>query len=220
MTNSLAEKQRKTILLTVIGLTAIVAISFTAIIIKFVNEKPDLKQILEAKNVLWFNEPRALPDVSLTRHTGEPFGSKDLKGQWNLLNFGYTYCPDICPTNMADMKIAEKKLAEKGLQGNVKYWMITVDPERDTVEKLSQYVPYFHPDFIGLTGDVAQITQLATQVSTVFYKEGEGEFYTVAHSDNLAVVDPNGHFVALLRPPHRPQEIADSLSLMIEYGKR
>jgi protein SCO1/2 len=216
MTDSLALKQRRAIRLTVAGLAAIIALVVIAIFSKFINMKPDLKAQLDEQHTLLFSTPRAVPDVALTRHDGAQFNRDQFIGKWDVVNFGYTYCPDICPTNMADMKVALNQLETLGLDEDVRFWMVSVDPTRDTVEQLQLYVPYFHPDFIGLTGELGQITTLATQLSAVFYQEGEGEGYTVAHSDNYAIIDPNGHFIALMRPPHRPSHISSTLQALID----
>lgn len=218
MSEGVAVKQKKAVRLTVGILVAVVLSIIAAIVLQFATLQTDLKAELERSNTLFFETPRQVPQVTLTRHTGEAFSSDQFKGQWDLINFGYTYCPDICPTNMADMKQARAQLEAQGLAEQVNFWMVTVDPARDTVEQLSQYVPYYHPEFIGLTGSVDDITTLATQLSAVFYQEGTGEGYTVAHSDNYALIDPQGHFIALMRPPHKPSHIVDALTVLITQG--
>lgn len=217
MSEALQVKQQRAVYQTVAVLLVVVALVVAAIVLKFVNAKPDLKQMLANQNTLMFETPRLLPEVALTNHDGSSFSIEQFKGQWSLVNFGYTYCPDICPTNMADMNIAYKQLAAEGLAEQFKFWMVTVDPQRDTPEQLALYVPYFNEDFIGLTGAADQIATLATQMSAVYYQEGTGEGYTVAHSDNYAIVDPNGHFVAMIRPPHKPDAIAAALKAMQQY---
>lgn len=216
MSDSLALKQRRAIRLTVAALVTVIFFVVVAIFSKFINMKPDLKALLEEQHTLLFSTPRVVPAVSLVRHDGDAFSREQFQGKWDVVNFGYTYCPDICPTNMADMKVAREQLEQAGLADEVNFWMVSVDPARDTIAQLEQYVPYFHPDFIGLTGEIGQITTLATQLSAVFYQEGEGEGYTVAHSDNYAIIDPNGHFIALMRPPHRPSHITSTLQALIE----
>jgi protein SCO1 len=215
MADQLMAKQKKAIGLTVVLLVTVIALVFGAIIWKTVNEKPQLSSILEDNHTLLFETPRLLPSVTLTRHDGSSFTIDDLKGQWNIINFGYTYCPDICPTNMADLNIAYKQLTEQGLADQLQVWMISVDPERDTPEQLAQYVPYFNDDFVGVTGDLNEITTLGTQLSAVFYPEGSGDSYTVAHSDNFAIVDPQGHFVALMRPPHQPSNVVTVVQALL-----
>lgn len=216
MTAQAASGSRKSIVITVATLVAVVSALFLGIILKVVQSQPPIEAQLEALNVLVMPTPRSLTPVTLQRHDGSSFSTTDFQGQWNVVNFGYTYCPDICPTNMADMNIAAKTLAAEGLANQVQFWMVTVDPARDTVEQLSQYVPYFNPSFIGLTGEANAINTLATELATVYYQEGEGEGYTVAHSDNYALINPQGHLIALARPPHQPGQLADAMRVLLK----
>lgn len=217
--SSRTAQQKKAVRLTVGLLVFIVLSVISAVVLQVLTTKPDLKSDLSDYSVIWFDTPRLIPDVPLTDHNGEAFSIEQFKGQWDLINFGYTYCPDICPTNMADMNITHRLLSEKGLAEQISFWMITVDPVRDTPEKLALYAPYFNPEFVGLTGEIENIQTIATAMSAVFYQEGTGEGYTVAHSDNYAVIDPNGHLVALLRPPHQPQEMAGALTIMMQANQ-
>jgi protein SCO1/2 len=190
---------------------------FVGSIWRTVTASPDLKAELERRDTLYFEEAREVPVVDLVSHHGDAFSTADLDGQWHVLNFGYTYCPDICPTNMVDMAQAYKTLSEQGFADQVQMWMVTVDPARDDPETLADYVPFFHPEFIGLTGDIADLQKLAQQLNTLFYPEGEGEVYTVAHSDNIAIINPQGEYRALLRPPHSPAQIAEVMAILAEY---
>lgn len=200
-----------------IGLVSLMllAVAVTLVAVYF-TQSADLKKQLEADAVILFETPRQLTPVELLRHDSQPFVFDQFKGKWDLVNFGYTYCPDICPTNMADMNIAYKELQALGLSDQINFWMVTVDPERDTPQQLSLYVPFFNSDFVGLTGDPDQVAALATQLSANYFREGEGEGYTVAHTDNYAILNPRGEYVALMRPPHRPSHIVNTLSLLIE----
>lgn len=221
MTSSLqdgAVRRHRNAARTALVLFVIVMAVFIGTIIRTSLAGPDLVSALEAHNTLYFEEPRPVPTVELTAHDGTTVYTDQLDdGHWRLINFGYTFCPDICPTNMADLANAYRSLAADDLTGQLDVWMITVDPGRDSAERLAQYVPFFNPDFIGLTGDEANAIQpLARQLNTVFYPEGSGEVYTVAHSDNLAVLNPQGQYVALIRPPHSPQQYTEVMRLLIE----
>lgn len=215
-----AQHQRRNIWVTVSVLLGVVVAVFIGAIVRTIQAGPDLLAALDAENTLYFEQPRPLPAVELTMHQGDTINTGALDdGRWRLINFGYTYCPDICPTNMADIANAYRALDEAGLSEQLDVWMVTVDPQRDTVEQLSQYVPFFHQDFIGLTGDADTALQpLARQLNTVFYPEGDGDAYTVAHSDNQAVINPRGEYVALIRPPHSPDQYRDVLQLLINYA--
>lgn len=216
-TETLPASPNRRILWTSLALFGLVAVVFAGSIYRAVNASPDLKAELERRDTLYFDTVREVPVVELVSHQGEAFSTADLNGQWHLINFGYTFCPDICPTNMTDMAQAYRTLTEQGLSDQVRMWMVTVDPARDTPEVLSEYVPFFHPEFTGLTGDVADLQTLAQQLNTLFYPEGEGEVYTVAHSDNIAIINPEGEYRALLRPPHTPSQIAEVMALLVEY---
>ncbi|PTY37568.1 hypothetical protein BGP77_13810 [Saccharospirillum sp. MSK14-1] len=213
-----ADPQRHNALRTALILFAVVVLVFIGVIVRTLVASPDLVTALEAHNTLYFEEPRPVPSVELIDHNGVTIQTGELNdGRWRLINFGYTFCPDICPTNMADLANAYRDLTEAGLNEQLDVWMITVDPARDSAARLAQYVPFFHPDFLGLTGDENNAIQpLARQLNTVFYPEGDGDVYTVAHSDNLAVLNPEGEYVALIRPPHAPEQYREVMRLLIE----
>lgn len=219
MSEALAKKQKRAITITVAILVSVVVGLMAAVMLQTINARPDIKAELEQRSVLLFDTPRLLPDVQLTDHNGNLFTADRFKGQWNVVNFGYTYCPDICPTNMADMNMAAKQLADMGYEDELQFWMITVDPARDTEEQLAMFVPYYNPSFIGVTGEPEQLSIIARQLSAVYFQEGTGEGYTVAHSDNYAIINPQGHFVALKRPPHKPSQIVETLALLISTGQ-
>jgi len=214
-------QQQRRILITVVALIGIVLALFVGVMVRTVLAAPDLKAELETRSALYFDPPRSVPAVDLVNHHGDAFNTGSFGDRWQLINFGYTHCPDICPTNMMDMAKANEQLAAEGLANQVQMWMITVDPARDTPEKLADYVSFFDDSFIGLTGEIDELQPFAQQLNTVFYSEGRGdenEAYTVAHSDNIAIINPDGEYVALLRPPHRPKQIAEVLSLLIQYA--
>jgi len=216
---SVPRASNRRVLLTTIALFGIVALLFVGVIVRTVTASPDLAEELERWHTLYFDEPRVVPVVDLISHTGETFSTADLDDQWHLINFGYTFCPDFCPTNMVDMAQAYKTLANQGVASEVQMWMVTVDPARDDPQTLAEYVPFFHPEFIGLTGAQADLQTLARQLNTVFFAEGEGEVYTVTHSDNIAIINPQGEYRALLRPPHSPAQIAEVMAMLIEYDR-
>ncbi|HET8904519.1 MAG TPA: SCO family protein [Saccharospirillum sp.] len=216
-TETMPAPPKRRIYLTVLVLFGLVAVVFAGSIYRTLNASPDLAAELEQRDTLYFDSAREVPVVDLISHQGEPFSTSGFAGQWHVINFGYTFCPDICPTNMTDMAQAYRTLSEQGLADQVRMWMVTVDPARDTPQVLAEYVPFFHPEFTGLTGDVAELQTLAQQLNTLFYPEGEGEVYTVAHSDNIAIINPEGEYRALLRPPHSPRQIAEVMALLVEY---
>jgi protein SCO1 len=145
---------------------------------------------------------RAVPDFSLIDQRGAPFGPRNLDGHWSLMFFGYTNCPDFCPTTLATLAAMEKKLqAERVTRPQVVF--ISVDARRDTPEQLAKYVPYFDPTFIGVTAaDQPTIEALARKLGVaVALVSSSGGGYTVDHSGAIFVVDPAGKIAAILTGP-------------------
>ncbi|KAK1434629.1 hypothetical protein QVD17_00378 [Tagetes erecta] len=132
---------------------------------------------------------------NLIDHNGRPVTEKDFKGKWTLIYFGFTHCPDICPDELLKLAAAIDKIKGKtGLE--IVPVFISVDPERDTVEQVSEYVKEFHPKLIGLTGDPDEIKKAARAYRVYYMKtEEEGSDYLVDHSIIMYLMDPNMEFV-------------------------
>lgn len=161
---------------------------------------------LQNKGVLLLQTPRQFSGVSLTDESGEPFTEERLQGQWSILFFGFTHCPDICPMTMADMNRLVDGLTEEERE-RLQIVLVTVDPERDTPEQLRQYVHYFNPEFTGLTGDPNMIYRFATELGIAYNKVEQGESYTMDHTSSLVLINPRGHFHGYIRPPLDPAQL-------------
>jgi protein SCO1/2 len=153
---------------------------------------------------------RALPDFSLIDNQGRNFGSANLRGHWSIMFFGYTNCPDFCPTTLTTLAALEKRLraAKDAVLPQVLF--VSVDARRDTPQQLAKYVPYFDPSFIGLTAaDQPSIEAVARKlgVVVVITPMPDGT-YTVDHSGNLFVLDPEGRLAAILTGPFTVPELA------------
>jgi len=138
-------------------------------------------------------------DFSLTDHTGKPRTLADFRGRVVLLFFGYTRCPDVCPTTMGELKLALKQMGDDGKR--VQILFVTLDPERDTAALLAEYVPSFDPSFLGLYGDV-QTTAKTAQDFKVFFQKVAGatpESYTMDHTAGSYVFDPQGRLRLFVR---------------------
>ena len=159
--------------------------------------------------------PELAPDFTLTDHTGRPVSLRDFRGKLVLLYFGYTFCPDVCPTTMAELAKAMNLLGKKA--DRVQVIMISVDPARDTPEKLAEYVTHFHPSFLGLTGTPDEIAQIAALYG-IFYEKQEGTEatgYLVNHTATVTVIDRKG-YVRLIFPFGTSAEaIADDLAYLL-----
>ena len=160
---------------------------------------------------------------ALTKDNGEVFTLDDLTGQWHFLFFGYTHCPDVCPVTMGVLAQA-KKMATANNHMFPEVVFISVDPERDKVEMLADYVQYFDKDFTGVTGDKDLIKALTLQMSVVYMKmPGEessaagnsGSGYLVDHSSAILLLNPQAKLVAFFNAPHDPQTILKDFQTMV-----
>ncbi|QLG87406.1 SCO family protein [Chitinibacter bivalviorum] len=128
---------------------------------------------------------------SLIDHHGQLKTLADYQGKVVVLFFGYTSCPDVCPTTMAELRNTMSELGEAAK--DVQVLFISVDPERDTTQLLSQYVPAFHPSFIGLTGNKSQIDAATKNYRAIYQKQGQGNNYLVDHTAGSYLIDRKGN---------------------------
>ena len=155
---------------------------------------------------------------ALTDHHGKPRTLADFRGKIVVLFFGFTHCPDVCPTTLADAAAVMKALGKDAAR--VQVLMVTVDPERDTAEVLSQYVPAFHPSFLGLRSDL-ETTERTTKAFKVYFKAhaaNEHGTYMVDHSGSIFVFDPRGRLRLLMRGELPPGSMAHDFRLLLEQA--
>ncbi|WP_169720345.1 metal ABC transporter solute-binding protein, Zn/Mn family [Sedimenticola selenatireducens] len=149
----------------------------------------------------------------LTDHFGRLVTDKDLLGNYHILFFGYTYCPDICPISLQVLARALKVLGDEG--NRFVPWFISVDPERDKAEKLREYVNYFGQNMVGLTGSISMIERVAKQYKVRYEKVmeegGDPMLYTMDHSASLFLIGPDGRFITKFANGITPQALADGL---------
>jgi len=154
-------------------------------------------------------------DFSLTDHHGKPARLADFRGKVVVMFFGYTQCPDVCPTTLSNLRETMALLGPEATRVQVLF--VTVDPARDTPALLAQYVPAFHPSFIGLYADEKAIAATAKDFK-VFYAKQPGktpESYSVDHSTGSYVFDPNGKLRLLLRHGEAPANVATDLRALL-----
>jgi protein SCO1 len=153
--------------------------------------------------------------LTLTDHTGKLRSMNDFKGKVVVMFFGYTHCPDVCPTTMSDLKQTMKLLGDKA--NDVQVLFVTVDPERDTQEVLAQFVPGFDPRFIGLRGTVAEVAANLNEYKVYAAKVSEPgkSGYTMDHSAGLYVFDKSGAPRIYLGYGEKPANIAHDLQLLL-----
>lgn len=155
----------------------------------------------------------AQADFKLTDHHGNPRALTDFRGKVVLLFFGYVHCPDVCPTTLADMAQAMRLLGDDAAKVQVLF--VTVDPERDTTDLLAQFVPAFHPDFLGLSGDVRATAEVAKAFNISYQKQPSKTGYNVDHTAATYLIDTDGK-VRLLAPyGQRAEWFAQDIRLLL-----
>jgi protein SCO1/2 len=159
--------------------------------------------------------PRALPDFKLIRSDGHALTLADWKGRWTVAFFGYTNCPDVCPTTLATFKQAWALLGRAGIQDKVRFDFISVDPARDTPEQLERYIGFFSKNFVAATGSDDELTRLTRALGLVYSREQSADRnYAVDHSAAAVIIDPAGHEAGLFQPPFDAGKIAADLQTL------
>ncbi len=197
---------------TVFILAAVVALILGLTVNRVLSGKGqgDQTALIDA-GVILLPQSRNLPDLKMTNQDGQPVVVNELKDKWTVLFFGYTFCPDICPTTLAQLRQIKSELP-KDVLANLRVVLISVDPNRDTPAQLKQYLGYFDKEFIGLTASVADIQKLANAVSIPFIPADTSKpNYTVDHSGNLALLGPDGTQRGFIRAPLNNQKLVAQL---------
>ena len=165
--------------------------------------------------LLW-PEPKTLAPFTTVDHENNPFTLDDLRGKWSLLFFGFTHCPDICPVTLAVMDKAHGQLDQAR---DVQFALVTVDPDRDTSERLEQYLTSFNPEFVGLGGSAEQIAGLTGQIGLPYFldKTQDEENYLVDHGASLFMIDPLGRLVGIFSAPHDALDVTDRFNRIREF---
>lgn len=184
---------------------SVVVLFILAVVAMFVYriQQPRIMTVAEMKlnGAYMLDTPRKIGEINLIDQSGGPFTNERLEGAWTLVFFGFTNCPDICPTTMAFLSELVQSLEGTEAE-DTRVVMVSVDPARDTADVLAQYVPYFNPNFVGVTGEFLDIHRFATALNTPFRKTpGQGENYQVDHSANVVLINPRGDYHGFFRAP-------------------
>ena len=166
-----------------------------------------------------FDAPRVLPAFSLQQSDGTPLVPGELKGHWTLVFLGFTHCPDVCPTTLAQLAQAQKQWAALPEPTRPRVLFVSVDPERDTPDRIGEYAHAFHRDTLAATTDVPALETFARSLSMVFAKvpAAEGtpaDQYSVDHTAALALLDPQARMAGVVPPPLDARAIARDLDTL------
>ena len=203
---------------TVFILVALIALVLGLTINKVLSGKGqgDPTALIDA-GIILLPQSRNLPDVQMTNQDGQPVTINELKGKWSLLFFGYTFCPDICPTTLAQLRQIKSELPADA-SDKLQIILVSVDPHRDTPQQLKQYLGYFDPQFIGLAPkSVEELQTVANALSIPFIPADTSKpNYTVDHSGNLAVIGPDGTQRGFIRAPLNNVKLVAQLPVMVK----
>lgn len=160
------------------------------------------KQLPMPEHALYYKTERVVKPFSMTNQYGQPFGNAELIGQWSWVFFGYTSCPDVCPTTLQELNFIYDDL--KAISSNTQVILVSVDPKRDTTERLSNYINYFNKAFIAVNAGHDVLFPFARNLG-LMYAMNDGERsdnnnYMVDHSASMVLINPKGNIVAIFKP--------------------
>ncbi len=171
------------------------------------------------EQALYYQQPRVIKPFELAQNNGQSFKNKQLIGHWSLVFLGYTSCPDVCPTTLQNLNFIYDDL--KVIANNSQVLLVTVDPKRDSLNKLNQYINYFNAEFIALRAEHDVLFPFARNLGLMYAISGEGDDYLVDHSASLVLINPNGDIVAIFKPEQALGKVPsiDSDKLLSDYQK-
>ena len=179
------------------------------------------KQKMETYGGVFFDKPRIFRDPVLIDQNGKPFTKQFFQGKWTLVFFGFTYCPDICPTTLGTLSKFYNESQKTGDADQLQIVMVSVDPARDTPDKLREYTAYFNPAFVGVTGEYMEVVKFAGDLNSGFTKAPiPGGGYLMEHSGNITVINPRGDYHGFFKPPFDPLRLQLAFSSVQEQYKR
>lgn len=190
--------------------TVVICVSFMMILVglsvnRILSPTVMTNEQLRENGLFVYDVPRGFDDFNLLDQNGDAFTAENLQDKWTLIFFGYTYCPDVCPLTLATISQFSQLLEGSEYAVDTQVVMVSVDPLRDTAEKLVDYMAFFNKDYVGVTGEYIDIFNLASQLNVAFsYQPAENEDYLVSHSGEIILINPNGHFQGFFKVPHSP----------------
>ena len=194
-------RQTRGIRLTVAALALFILVIVAGFVYRVQQPRVMTETEMKINGLYLLEKPRNFGEIKLVDHHGEAFTRGRFLGVWTLVFFGFTYCPDVCPTTMTFLNELVGQL--NGTEADdTRVVMVSVDPARDRVEQLATYVPYFNPEFTGVTGEFLDIHRFATALNTPFRKvPGQAENYQVDHSANVVLINPRGDYHGFFKAP-------------------
>ena len=210
--------QQQRVKYTVLGLLAFVALVSGLFVSQYVHvpKKIDVSQF----NGTYLEKPREVNHFELTGVDNQPFNNKSLKGKWTMVFFGFTNCGYLCPTSMAELGKMYRLLEEKGVKTLPQVVMISIDPNRDNLEKLGNYVKSFDVHFYGARGEESSVKAMTREMGVVYSKVAlkdskDPNNYDVQHSGAVMLFNPKGQLNAFFTTPHHADVIAKDYMMLV-----
>ncbi|WP_088331138.1 SCO family protein [Lacimicrobium sp. SS2-24] len=163
-----------------------------------------------AEHAKLYPQPRTLPDFTLVDQSGASFGEERLRDHWTLVFTGYTYCPDICPTTLAELTRVYPQLQQLSTQHPIQIMLLSVDPKRDTPARLNEYINFFNPEFIAATADHPQLFPFVRALGMMYAMADstDNPDYLVDHSASVVIINPQAQVIGRFTPTLMPGEMA------------
>ena len=193
-------------------LTVVILVAFAALMLGLFVALHMKKNIHLQQGTL-LEKPRPVHSFSLTGTDQKEFNNERLKGKWTMIFFGFTNCGYLCPTTMAELGKMYRLLEEKGAKNLPNVVMVSIDPKRDSLEKLTHYVKSFHPDFYGARGDDPSIKSMTEELGVAYFKvamkNADEKNYDVEHTGTVMLFNPNGELQAFFTTPHQAELLVE-----------
>ena len=185
---------------------------------------PDATGEPQTRAITLFPQPRELPDFTLQQTDGTQLLPGELHGHWTIVFIGFTFCPDVCPMTLAELAQAQRQWEDIPDAVRPRVLFVSVDPERDTPERIGDYLSAFHRDTLGATADLSTLERFTRSLSLVFMKvpppEGlPADQYSIDHSSAMAILDPQARMAGVLQGPLDPAAIAADLRMLTEAAR-
>jgi len=197
---------------TIVSCLAVIVIAVSLYVNKMTTKVYLSNEQLKDLGLYLIDPARNLGSFNLTDSNGKEFLPNNFEGKWNVLFFGFTFCPDICPITMSMLSRIEKEIDSQELD-KIRIFLVTVDPDRDSPDQLKVYLENFSENFIGLTGGLDQIYNFATRVNAPFspISNSKDPHYTVDHTGSIILINPEGNYAGFFRAPHNQDDIKKAI---------
>jgi protein SCO1/2 len=213
--------KNKGITYTVISCLAIVSMVIGLFVYSTVAEKELTNDQYKLLKFYQLNTKRDLSAFSLFKNN-EEFTNANFIGKWDLVFLGFASCPDMCPMTMQKLSKTSDLLSQtEGLIDKINFVMISIDPDRDSPERMHEYATAFNADFIGVSGGIKDTYQLSLNLTLPFTPivNSKNKDYDMDHSMNLALIDPQGKYYGFFKTPYSPETMAEALESIIKFAK-